>query len=125
MSQSNDVVAEPRDREKALSVAYLRYLGATQTEAAEAAGVDRSTVQRWESCSWWAEIQVEAQSRWLAGLAGKARVGLERGVLTDPAISLRVLERLMPELAPGAIEFGPMKVVIERRVVEAKEELEK
>ena len=76
MSENTDPVGCPRDRDKALSVAYLRTLGASQEEAAKATGVDARTVGRWESCSWWPEVLTEAAERWLAGAIGKARKAL-------------------------------------------------
>ena len=119
MSQSTDPVRGPRDRETALSVAYLRTLGSTQEEAALAAGVDRRTVQRWEGSSWWPEVRREAADRWLSGVVGRARHALLRALAEpDGNLALKVLERTVPQLAPtervanqGAIarlDFGAM-----------------
>jgi len=119
MSQSTDPVSGPRDRETALSVAYLRTLGSTQEEAALAAGVDRRTVQRWEGSSWWPEVRREAADRWLSGVVGRARHALLRALAEpDGNLALKVLERTVPQLAPtervanqGAIarlDFGAM-----------------
>lgn len=106
MSESANPVSAPRNRETALSVAYLRLLGSTQTEAASATGVDARTVGRWESSSWWAGVKREAADRWLAGLASKARRGLEREVEKDGSLALKVLERLEPALAPNAVHIA-------------------
>lgn len=100
MSEANDPVRAPRNREVAVSVAYLRLQGATQAEAARATDMDPRTVVRWESCSWWPELQREASARWLEGLAVAARRGLEAAVSENGALALRVLERLEPALAP-------------------------
>ena len=101
MSQSTDPVQGPRDRETALSVAYLRTLGSTQEEAALAAGVDRRTVQRWEGSSWWPEVRREAADRWLSGVVGRARHALLRALdEPDGHLALKVLERTVPQLAP-------------------------
>ena len=101
MSQSTDPVSGPRDRETALSVAYLRTLGSTQEEAALAAGVDRRTVQRWEGSSWWPEVLYEASNRWLSGVVGRARHALLRALAEpDGHLALKVLERTVPQLAP-------------------------
>lgn len=101
MSQSTDRVKGPRDRERALSVAYMRTLGSTQEEAALAAGVDRRTVQRWEGSSWWSEVRREAADRWLSGVVGRARHALLRALSEpDGNLALKVLERTVPELAP-------------------------
>ena len=103
MSEIADPVGVPRDRDKALSVAYLRTLGASQEEAARATGVDARTVGRWESCSWWPEVLTEAAERWLAGAIGKARKAL-LDALDEPdgLLALKVLERVVPELAPAS-----------------------
>ena len=101
MSQSADPVVGPRNHETAMSVAYLRTLGSTQEEAAKAAGVDRRTVQRWERSSWWPDIQRVAEDRWLAGTVGKARSALLQALeQPDGPLALRILERVVPALAP-------------------------
>ena len=115
-------VGNLQDREKALSVAYLRILGGTQKEAAEAAGCSERSVRGWEAADWWPEIQVEAESRWLPGLIAKARGTLLNDM--DGPLALKVLERLLPELAPakhhvehgGSIETGVAKLSDEELV---------
>ena len=103
MPDSGDPVAAPRNRDKAVSAALLRLLGASQVEAAKAAGVGERTLRGWEACSWWAEVLADASRRWLDGLAAKARVGLEGAVADDGRLALSVLERLEPALAPPKI----------------------
>ena len=99
MSQSTDRVKGPRDRERALSVAYMRTLGSTQEEAALAAGVDRRTVQRWEGSSWWSEVRREAADRWLSGVVGRARHALLRALgEPDGNLARKGRERTVPEL---------------------------
>ena len=101
MSEHGDPIGAPRDRERALSAGYLRLLGHTQAEAANAAGVDARTLGRWESCSWWRGIQSEAADRWLAGAVGMARRALLRALeAPDGRLALQVLERIVPELRP-------------------------
>ena len=101
MSQSADPVRGPRDRETALSVAYLRRLGSTQEEAALAAGVDRRTVQRWEGSTWWPEVMQAACDRWLKGVVGLARHAQMKALAEpDGNLALKVLERTVPQLAP-------------------------
>lgn len=99
--KNTDQVSGPKDREKAISVAYLRLLGATQTESAEAAGCSVDSIHRWEGCEWWPEIQAEAMDRWLHGLKAKAMKGLETNLGADGNLSLKVLERMVPPLAPA------------------------
>lgn len=99
---SGDPVQAPRDRERAISAAYLRLLGASQADAAEAAGAGERTLRQWEACSWWPEIQAEASQRWLAGATGKARTALLAALDgKDGHLALKVLERTLPELAPA------------------------
>ena len=101
MSDYRDAIGAPRDREKALSAAYLRLLGHTQTEAAIATGVDPRTIGRWEQSSWWCDIQRKAADQWLAGAVGKARRALLRALdEPDGTLALKVLERVVPQLAP-------------------------
>ena len=99
-SQRDDPIKAPRNREAAMSVAYLRLLGASLSEAAKATNVSARTVGRWESCSWWPDVQREAAERWLEGLTARARRGLEGAVLEDGRLALQVLERIEPALAP-------------------------
>ncbi len=115
MSERKDPMRSPKNRDKCLSVALLRLVGASQVEAANAAGVDPRTVGRWERCSWWSGVQAEASSRWLAGLTAKARAGLEKAVADDGRLALSVLERLVPDLAPpsarltvGTLDYSEM-----------------
>ncbi len=102
MPESADPIGAPRDREVALSCAYIRLLGSSQLEAAKTAGVDPRTLGRWESCSWWPDVQREAADRWLAGAIGKARKALLAALdQPDGPLALKVLERVVPELAPA------------------------
>ena len=126
MSESSDLISAPRDREVALSVAYLRVIGSTQVDAAKAAGVDPRTVGRWESCSWWPEIVAEASRRWLSGLEARARQVLYDGM--DPILALKVLERRLPELAPATQNLNlhtpdlPARIILETRGPEPEPE---
>ncbi|MEX2530699.1 MAG: hypothetical protein WD960_07995 [Gemmatimonadota bacterium] len=97
---SADPVEAPRDREKAVAAAFLRILGASQADAAGAAGVGERTLRGWEGCSWWPDVLADASRRWLDGLAAKARKGLEDAVQVDGRLALSVLERMEPALAP-------------------------
>lgn len=101
MRQKADETKRPNDRDKAVSVAYLRILGASQEVAGDAVGVSRDTIGRWEACSWWADILADASARWLAGLEAKARKVLLEGM--DPTLALKILERRFKELAPPTL----------------------
>ena len=106
MLENGDRIGRPQNRDKALSVAYLRLLGGSQAEVASAVGCHASTVLRWEQCEWWAEVRREAAARWLEGLTARARRGLETAVTTDGRLALQVLERLVPELAAPRLTVG-------------------
>lgn len=97
-AEKNDPVKKPQDYDKALSVAYLRLLGATQETAAERAGVGIRTIRSWEYSDWWPDAIAEASRRWLQGLEAKARAKLEADM--DASLALKILERRLPELAP-------------------------
>jgi hypothetical protein len=115
MSDPVNPVGAPRDRETAISVAYLRLLGHTQEDATKATGVSEKTIQRWESCTWWPEVQAEASRRWLSGLESRARQTLFDNL--DGPLSLKVLERRLPELAPPVTQPQDHTGTITLRVV--------
>lgn len=117
-------VARPNDVEQATSAAFLRLLGATQQEAADAVGVGRVQISKWENSEWWPSIVESAKSRWLDGLAAKARSSVEAAIPDDARLALQVLERLEPALNPKATmevigdAARPVRVEVTRRVVE-------
>lgn len=88
--------------DKMVSAAYLRMLGATQEEAAEAVGRAERTIHGWEKDERWSLAREEAKERWLSGLADKARArALELIEETDDLGDvLKVLERLDERLLP-------------------------
>lgn len=101
MADSSSETKAPQDREKAISAAYLRTLGASQADTAKQVGIGERTLRRWEDCSWWPEIRHEAMDRWLAGTKSRAMVAL--GHLLDglePTTVRFTLERLMEEFEP-------------------------
>lgn len=91
----------PRDWDKAVSGAYLILTGSTQGDAAEAVGVHRDTFNRWANSDWWHEALGEAATRWLSGLEAKARKVLAENL--DATLSLKILERRLPDLAPPTL----------------------
>jgi len=99
-SDEGDPVGSPRDPDKALSAAFLRMLGHTQVETASAVGVSERSIVLWEQCSWWADMKRIARDRWLSGLEAKARRTLLKGADEDPAIALKIIERLDVRLLP-------------------------
>lgn len=124
MPDSADPVSGPADHDKALSVAYLRMLDATQPEAAAAAGCSERTVRNWEASSWWPEIQREAEEKWLSGIVAQARKLFEDEM--DLSHAFKVLERRVPGLAPPTTTSNlnlrtpeGVQVAVTRKVVQA------
>lgn len=110
------VPQRPRSWDAAVSAAYLRLLGHSQAAAADAAGVGERTLRGWERAQWWPRAIAEAEARWLDGLTAAARCTLLRAVRDgDAERALRILERVMPELAPprmrvdlSTLDYGAM-----------------
>jgi hypothetical protein len=115
MPTSGDPTERPQDPEKCISVAYLRLLGASMADSAKSVGVHKDTIWRWEQCSWWKDMLAEASRRWLSGLEGKARATLFDNL--DGPLSLKVLERRLPELAPPNPQPQDLTGTITLRVV--------
>lgn len=117
-------ISAPKDPEKATSAAFLRLLGATQQEAADAVGIGRIQISKWENSPWWSEYVDLARDRWLSGLAAKARNSVESAIPADARLAFQVLERLEPALSPkAALEVTgdskrPISIEITRRIVE-------
>lgn len=95
-----ETVEKPHDWDKVLAVAYLRTCGQTQKASAKAAGVGRRSVVRWEASPWWPDAVLDAADNWLGTLRVTALASIQRGCSEDPAMALRVGERIIPELAP-------------------------
>jgi hypothetical protein len=66
-------VARPRSWSKALSAAYLRMIGLSQSDAAKSAGVGERTLARWEASPFWQGARAEARERWLRAAVDAAR----------------------------------------------------
>lgn len=96
----------PYNWDKAISVAYLRLIGASQEVAAKEAGCSERSVATWEKKSWWPDAQAEARQRWLRGGDAMARRGLLRA-LSDgneyAATSRWWADRRIPELKPPKV----------------------
>lgn len=115
-----DATKKPQDWDKAVSVAHLRLLGATQDQAAVNAGAGKRTICSWEASDWWPEAQAEAKQRWLQGCDGLAMEGMVRS-FRDPneyaSSSKWWLDRREPALAPpvrrlehGGPDGGPIQI---------------
>ena len=102
-----DPVRRPHNWEKAISVAYLRLLGATQEVSAKQAGVGERTLRTWEGCSWWADAIAEARQRWLRGGDAAAMRGLSKALASETEYAATArwwAERRMPELKPPKLQ---------------------
>lgn len=92
---------EPKDWDKALSVAYLRLCKVPQVDVAKRVGVGLRTVGRWENSSWWIEACRQASNRWLGGLVALAQQTVYNAVKEgDAQIAFKIVERQIAELAP-------------------------
>lgn len=120
-----DEVDGPADRDKAVSAAYLRSLGGTQEVAARGAGVGMRTLRRWESCSWWPEIQREALERWHGDLSAAARRQLLKAIKAgDGKLALDVLERTDPRLSKKEVPVARIQEMLGETVRIIREELD-
>lgn len=130
VAEKTDTVERPRDWDKAVSAAYLRSIGFSQPKAAASAGVGERTLARWELSAFWKDALDEAQDRWLSGLRQNARTLLLASMASedgDPALALRVLERLEAPLHPkhtmehtGA-EGGIIQVNVTHEIIDPAE----
>lgn len=104
-SDSGGGLPAVQDWDSCVSAAYLRSLGVTQREAANAVGFSERSIRAWEHSTWWPKAVDEATDRWLGGVRAAARERLSqalRDVDTDPWLALKILERLEPALHPKA-----------------------
>lgn len=112
-----------------VSAAYLRIMGATQEEAANAVGRKARTLREWEADSEsWAEARAEAANRWMSELIDASRISVLAGAKTNPDMGMRILERVDPRLAPpkqkhehGGEGGGPIEITVTRRIVRPSE----
>ena len=101
MAERADIVEKPQDWDKAVSVAYLRLLGAPIRTAAKVAGVGERTLHRWERSPWWPDATAEANDRWFKNVTAAARRTLLKAIRAGRSDhALQILERVEPRLAP-------------------------
>jgi hypothetical protein len=90
----------PKHWDNMVRAAMMRVLGATQKEAAEAAGRSERTVRDWEGSPLWREALVEVEGLWLQDLKFAAMGTVLRNAAVNPMLGWDVLQRLVPALAP-------------------------
>ena len=91
------MAGKPRVWSKAVRAAAERLLGATQADAAAAAGVRRETVVQWEKADWWPDAVREADVDWMGDLMALARKAVTEAVREgDANLGLKILERSDP-----------------------------
>lgn len=112
--------------DKVVSAAYLRIIGHTQRDAAIGVGRSLRSIQSWEADSeLWALARAAARDRWFSNVTDVARATVLKGAAKDPDLSLRLLERIDPDLAPRSkheitgTDGGPVEVAVTRRIVRA------
>ena len=92
----------PKHWDNMVRAAMMRVLGATQKEAAEAAGRSERTIRDWEASPLWREALVEVEGLWLVDLKHAAMGTVLRNVALNPMLGWDILQRLVPALAPQA-----------------------
>ena len=111
-------VGKPHNEAAARCAAALRMVGATQVEAADAAGVGLRTLQSWEVSDWWPDMMESAREDLHTDLERFSYRTLLRAVKADEgdAQSARwLLERLRPKTFKDAtplVEVGGTHVTV-------------
>lgn len=94
-------VQKPRSWDKAVSVALLRLIGATQEAAAQHAGCALRAVTEWEKSFWWKDAMAEARQRWFQGGDQRTMRALYKALdESDTGTARWWADRRIPELAP-------------------------
>ena len=102
-----DIGKRPQNWDKAVSTAYLRLLGLSQTKAAKGAGIGERTLARWELSEWWRDACREAADRWMQQLAIECRTTIMAAVKAgDVVTAVKMVERLDERLAPPRLSHG-------------------
>ena len=103
--------------DKWVSAAYLRMIGHTQKQAAEAVGRSERALREWEADGErWPRAQEEARGRWLNAATDAARGAVLRSLQVGNAeLGKWLLERVDPHLAPPKMRldvqsFDPTKL---------------
>ena len=88
--------------EKCVLAAYYRLLGGSQKAASAAVGRNERTIRNWEAnTALWTRAVDAAKHRWLDEVTSLARRQLLKALMTaEGDLSLKILERLDPDLAP-------------------------
>lgn len=118
-----DPVGQPQDWDKVVAVAYFRALGASQSAAAQAAGVSERSVVNWEACSWWPEAHRQAVEKWRTDLSAASRKSLLDAVKSDGDLALKALERLDPRMSAKELTVGRVQEMLGETVRIVREEL--
>lgn len=116
------MAGKPNSWSKAVRAAAERLLGATQAEAAKAAGVGRDTVIRWEQSDWWPDAMREADVEWMGNLMSLARKAVTEAVREgDANLGLKILERSDPRFRESKrVEVSTTTYRIEMPEIEAE-----
>jgi DNA-binding transcriptional MerR regulator len=118
-------VLKPHKFEQSVAVAFLRFCGSTQKDAAKAVGVSERTVQVWEASGFWEDAQREALDKWFkysdeAALSAIHKALTSKSEYTRANMAQWYAERRIPQLAPpkiqmehGTVEKPPPKAVVD------------
>lgn len=101
-----DTCEKPKDWEKAVSAAYLRYVEwrRSRKDVASALGMGERTLARWEISPWWRDAQADAMARWCGGVVLDSCRTVSDAINDGDVQTARwALERLMPAMAPPRV----------------------
>jgi hypothetical protein len=105
IAAKDDTEQRPQDWSTVVRAAGYIYLGFTQRQAAKAAGCSERSIRLWKKCSWWRDAVDEFRDnelyKELEQVAVK-RLMMAIGREGDTSTALKVLERLVPSMAPPA-----------------------
>lgn len=97
---SEEFQKRPKHWPNMVRAALFRSLKYTQAEAAEAAGRSERTIRDWENSTLWPEALREAEDVYLVDLKHAAMRSVLKAAGRNADLGFKVLERLMPALAP-------------------------
>ena len=108
----DDPVRTPQKMDVVVAACVLRMHGLTQAEAADKVGMSERSLRKYESCSWWPQVQEYAYDEELDATRIAARAAFHRLLKADDGPTVRfALERLIAEFAPPATRANVMSDV--------------
>lgn len=98
MARPDNDTRRPRDWNKAVTAAAMVQIGATQEQAAKAAGIGDRTLRDWMGCAFWDDAMTEALAKYTTDLHRLCLKAVFDAVRDgDANLALKVLERIDPK----------------------------